>query len=166
MRFGDNAGVESARDLLRHAVATVAYRGSKALRGAPPNFSSVRPSTTSRSAGEILAHVGDLYDWALSMAAGAPKWRVSEPLAWDQEVERLFAVLAQFDAYLASDAPLGATPQKLLQGPVADSLTHIGQLAMLRRVSDAPVRGESYFQAEIAVGRVGIQQAPPKREFD
>jgi hypothetical protein len=158
--------VESARDLLRHAVATVAYRGGKALRGAPPTFAGVRASSTSRSVAEILAHIGDLYDWALSMAKGAPAWHASQPLAWDREVDRFFAVLEGFDAYLASDAPLGTTPHKLLQGPVADSLTHIGQLAMLRRVAEAPVRGESYFQADIAIGRVGFEQAPPRREFD
>jgi hypothetical protein len=159
-------GVESARDLLRHAVATVAYRGGKALRGAPPAFGAIRPSSTSRSAGEILAHVGDLYDWALSMAAGSPAWHASHPLEWDREVDRFFAALERFDAYLASEAPLGTTPHKLLQGPVADSLTHIGQLAMLRRVADAPVRGENYFQAEISVGRVSIDQPSPRREFD
>jgi hypothetical protein len=158
--------VETARDLLRHAVATVAYRGGKALRGAPASFATVRVSSTSRSAGEILAHIGDLYDWALSMAAGTPQWHASAPLDWDREVDRFFTVLERFDNYLASEHPLGTTPHKLLQGPVADSLAHIGQLAMLRRVGEAPVRGENYFQADIIIGRVGNDQAAPRREFD
>jgi hypothetical protein len=81
-------------------------------------------------------------------------------------VQRFFDGLGRLDAYLASDAPLGAPPEKLFQGPLADALTHVGQLAMLRRVAGAAVKGENYFKADIAVGRVGADQPPPRREFD
>jgi hypothetical protein len=158
--------MDSARDLLRHAVATIAYRGGKALRDAPPAFETYKPADTSRTPAQILAHMGDLFDWALSMAKGAPAFRVSQPLAWDQEVARFFETLHRFDAYLASDGPLAAPPHKLFQGPVADALTHIGQLTMLRRVSGAAIRGENYFVADIASGRVGVEQTAPVREFD
>jgi hypothetical protein len=152
--------------LLRHTVATVAYRGGKALRGAPPEFANFKQSASSRTPVEILAHMGDLYDWALSLAQGRHEWRSCEPLLWDDEVARFFLTLAAFDGYLASGLPLGAPVEKLFQGPVADSLNHIGQIAMLRRVSGAPMRGENYFKADIAVGRVGPEQAAPRMEFD
>jgi hypothetical protein len=157
---------DSARELLRHTVATVAYRGGKALRGAPAGFAAFAAGPTTRTPAQILAHMGDLFDWALSVARGAETWHDSTPLEWDREVERFFAALAAFDAYLASDEPLGAPLERLFQGPIADALTHVGQLTMLRRLAGAPLRGEHYSVAEIVAGRVGNAQKPPKREFD
>ena len=81
-------------------------------------------------------------------------------------MQRFSAALRAFDDYLAAPLPLGSSAEKLFQGPVADALTHIGQIAMLRRLSGSPVRGESYFRADIAAGRVGLEQSAPIREFD
>lgn len=153
------------RELLRHTLATLAYRGGKALRNAPPNFSQFRAADGVRTPGEILAHVGDLLDWASSIAQGKQAWSDSKPQAWENEVERFFAALKKFDDFLASDEPLHAPEEKLFQGPIADALTHVGQIAMLRRLAGEAVRAENYYQAEIATGRVGAKQMPPKREF-
>ena len=161
-----NETLGSSRLLLRHAIATVAYRGGKTLRGAPPDFGGFRLGDGTRTPVEILAHIGDLYDWALHLAQGQHIWHDSIPLTWDAEVARFFAALERFDDYLASDGPLGFPPDKLFQGPVADSLMHFGQIALLRRRAGAPVRGENYFKADIATGRVGPEQASPRREFD
>jgi hypothetical protein len=156
----------SARALLRHTVATLAYRGGKALRGAPEGFAEFRAGATTRTPGQILAHVGDLLDWALALARGEKVWRDSPALAWQAGSQRFFEGLERFDALLASDAPLAATPEKLFQGPVADALAHVGQIALLRRLAEAPIRGENYYRADIAAGRVGEAQAPPRMEFD
>jgi len=158
--------VDSKRELLRHTVATVAYRGGKAVRGAPASFATYSGDESPRTAAKILAHIGDLYDWALSQAKGAEAWNDSTPLEWDREVERFFAALERFDRYLASDAPLAVTPERLFQGAVADSLAHVGQLAMLRRLAGAKMKSENYSRADIIVGRVGAEQTPAKREFD
>jgi hypothetical protein len=160
------ASAISSRQLLRHALATAAYRAGKALRGAPAGFADVRASETTRSAVEILAHMGDLFDWALTLVQGAQKWNVANPLPWEKETARFFAALEALDAHLASDAPLGCPAEKLLQAPIADALTHIGQIAMLRRIAGGPMRGENYFAAEIVAGRVGGEQSAPKFEFD
>jgi len=157
---------EGARKLLRHTVATLAYRGGKAVRDVAPAFAAFKASPTTRTPAEILAHVGDLLDWALSMAKGETKWNDSPPLPWELEVARFHEGLRAFDAYLASDAPLAVPPEKLFQGPLADALTHVGQIAMLRRMAGAPMRGENYFKADIAAGRVGPDQPAPRREFD
>ncbi len=156
---------DGARELLRHTVATVAYRGGKALRGAPASFAAYNAGDATRTPAQILAHMGDLYDWAYAMASGAPAWKDSVPLAWDDDVARFFAAVGRFDAYLASDQPLHAGADKLFQGPIADSLNHVGQLTMLRRLAGAPIKGENYFKADIATGRVGPEQTAPKREF-
>ena len=153
------------RELLRHALATIAYRGSKAIRNAPAGFSVFEVAEGVRPPGQILAHIGDLMDWAFSIAIGRREWRDSKPLPWDKEVERFFVTLKKFDDYLASSEPVHTSPEKLLQGPIADALTHVGQIAMLRRMAREPVKGESYYEAEIIVGRLGLEQAKPKREF-
>ncbi len=154
------------RELLRHTLATLAYRAGKALRGAPPEFATFASGPSGRTPVQILAHLGDLFDWALWLAKGQHRWREAVPLPWEHEAERFFAALAAFDAYLASNVPLEAPAEKLFQGPIADALTHVGQLAMLRRLGGWPMRGENYFVAEIVTGRVGAKQAAPVREFD
>jgi hypothetical protein len=154
------------REMLRHTVATLAYRGGKVVSNAPEDFATFRVNETTRTPGEILAHIGDLLDWALSVAKGEYTYKESSPLAWEEEVERFFAALKEFDSYLASDAPLGYSAEKIFQGPLADALTHVGQIGMLRRMAGAPVRGESYFKAEIQIGRVGREQSARRAEFD
>jgi len=166
MRIESPAPSEQERQMLRHTLATLAYRGGKTLRGAPEGFSGFRASASTRTPGQVLAHIGDLLDWALSIAQGKQEWHNSQLQSWELDSQRFFAALAAFDAYLASGEPLGAPVEKLFQGPIADALTHVGQIAILRRMADAPVRAENYFRAEIVVGRVGPDQAAPKREFD
>ena len=158
--------MDKDRALLRHTVATLAYRGGKALRGAPDSFADFRAKDGTRTPGEIPAHIGDLLDWALAIAQGKPAWHSSAPLPWNQEVDRFFAALATFDACLGSENPLGTPSERLFQGPIADALTHVGQISMLRRLHGCPVRAENYFVAEITAGRVGKNQAAPRREFD
>jgi len=153
------------RELLRHTVATLAYRGGKVVRGAPEGFGVFHADEGVRAPGQILAHIGDLLDWALSMANGKREWHDSKPLPWEKEVERFFAALQRFDDYLASAELLHASPEKLFQGPMADALAHVGQIAILRRLAREPIKAENYFVAEITIGRVGAEQTPPKKEF-
>ena len=152
--------------MLRHIVATLAYRAGKALRGAPAEFASYRGTSEGRTPVEIVAHMGDLFDWALLLANGKHEWHNSTPLPWEDEVSRFFGILEAFDKRLASGEPLGFPVEKLFQGPVADALTHVGQIAMLRRMAGCPMRSENYFAAAITPGRVGPDQAAPAFEFD
>jgi hypothetical protein len=202
---GKEVDVDDGRTLLRHTLATLAYRAGKTLREAPEGFASFSSSASpvsSSSPGavrtplQILAHMGDLLEWSASVVSGAevrhdPKQsrlrsRLSEdveirakvsasvrgggggPAAsevqeWPLQVARFFNALERFDAFLASTAVLGAAPARLFQGPVADALTHVGQLAMLRREFGAPILRESYFDADIVTGRVGFDQPPPRK---
>ncbi len=156
-----------ANAVIRHSLATLAYRASKAVRGVPPDFATLRVGPTSRTPAEILAHMGDLLEWARSTAEARTVWREQPPQAWDADVERLFAGIRDLDAILEHSAPLDLPVLlQLLQGPIADALTHTGQLTFLRRLAHAPVRGESYQRALIAAGQTGIDQPAPQREFD
>jgi hypothetical protein len=161
----DTSNSDPKRELLRHTLATLAYRGGKAVRNAPDSFAEFHANEGVRTPAQILAHIGDLMDWALSMAKGQQAWYNSPPLPWNEEVQRFFVSLTKFDEFLASSEPLQATPEKLFQGPVADALTHVGQIAMLRRLAGDAVKAENFYKAEIVAGRVGADQAKPKLEF-
>lgn len=156
----------STNHFLRHCLATLAYRGGKTLRGVPDGFAAFRVAPGTRTPAEILAHIGDLLDWAVGLAQGRHVWRDSTPLPWDSEVARFFAGLEVLDRQFAENALEESAMQKIFQGPIADALTHVGQLGMLRRLAGSPVRGENYFRAHIEVGSVRAEQAPAVREFD
>lgn len=156
---------DPARAFLRHTLATLSYRTGKAVRNAPDHFSAFRAGDGARSAGEILAHMSDLFDWALSMAEGNQRWSEVPPRTWTDDSERFFRALEVFDRYLASDAPVAGSAEQLFQGPIADALTHTGQLTLMRRLADAPIRAENYAKADIVAGRVGAEQTAPRAEF-
>jgi hypothetical protein len=158
--------VTTAGEMLRHSLAAIAYRCGKTLRDAPQGFVDFQAGHNVRTPVQILAHIGDLLDWALSMAQGKPAFHPSDPLPWPDEVQRFFDSLKALDDYLGGSNEIHAPAQKLLQGPIADALQHVGQLAMLRRLSGMPVRAEDFYSADITSGRVGREQAPPKYEFD
>src|SRR6476646_1053925 len=148
--------MDDKRQLLRHTVATPAYRAARAVDGAPDEFAAF--SGAGRQPGQILAHMGDLFDWALSAVQGSERWHTSTSLPWSAEKQRFFATLKAFDDYLASNEPLHAAAEPLFQGPIADALTHVGQIAMLRRLAGVPARSENFFVATIAAGQVTPEQ--------
>jgi hypothetical protein len=147
--------VDAKREVLRHVVATVAYRGGIGVSGAPESFAMFRVNGGGRAPGEILAHIGDLLEGSLYLVKGELVYLTSSPLPWDEEVSRFFSAAKRLDSYLASDAPLACPVEKLVQGPIGDALTHVGQIVMLRRMAGSPVRAESYFTADIVPGKVG-----------
>jgi len=155
----------ASRAVLRQVAATLAYRAAKVLRDAPPEFATKSFGDSSRTPVRIVAHLGDLMAWGVSIARGDNAWKPEGTDDWAVEVNRFIGNLAALDRELASDAFAGSL-EKLIQGPLADALTHVGQLAMLRGMAGAPVRPENYARADIVAGRVGLEQAPPGREFD
>jgi hypothetical protein len=157
---------DPTRAFLRHTLATIAYRAAKVERDPPPGFGDFHLGKGARTPVEIVAHMGDLFDWALRMALGNSDWVQSRHGSWRKEVDRFHASLLALDRYLASDAPLSISAEQLFQGPLSDALTHIGQIAILRRQADSPVRSEVYVRADIAPGRVGAEQPKSPFEFD
>jgi hypothetical protein len=155
----------TSRTVLRHLAATLAYRAAKVLRDTPPEFAHASFGDSTRHPVQIVAHLGDLMAWAVTIARGEIVWKAEGSSDWSVEVARFFDNLAALDRELASE-PFNGSVEKLIQGPLADALTHVGQLAMLRGMAGVPVRPESYARANIVTGRVGPEQAPPGREFD
>ena len=156
-------GMDEKRELLRHTLAALAYRTARALDGAPDHFAGFNGA--GRLPVNILAHMGDLLDWALSIAVGKEEWHRAQPRTWAAEKQRFFQALGTFDSFLSSGGEIHASIERLMQGPVADALTHVGQLAMLRRLSGSPTRGESFYDAAIVAGQVGADQPAAVRPF-
>lgn len=157
--------IDPERALLRHTIATLAYRGGKALRGAPESFSSFRIGDPPKTPGQILAHIGDLLDWAITLCDGKQAWNNSAPRTWAEDTARFHETLRRLDDRIAGGGDLAESAGALFQGPIADALTHVGQINMLRRLAGVPIKGENYHRADIAMGRVGAEQAEPRREF-
>ena len=134
--------------MLRHSLATLAYRLGRTLDGAPADFGGFRADETVRTPVEILAHMGDLMDWAAGLSDGMHQWHDSTAMDWNVEVARFQAALKKLDARLAA-GPILCEEKRLFQGPIADALTHTGQIALLRRMHGAPVKPKNYFKAEI-----------------
>ena len=155
--------MDQTRELLRHTLAALAYRAARAFEAAPESFATF--SGCGRQPIQILAHMGDLFDWALSAVQGRERWHNSTPLTWPDEEARFFAALKAFDDYLASNQRLHAAPEPLFQGPIADALTHVGQIAMMRRLAGSPAHGENFFVSKIEVGQVGEKQPAPVQPF-
>ncbi|CAN5328802.1 hypothetical protein BH20GEM2_BH20GEM2_12020 [soil metagenome] len=151
---------------LRHVLATLAYRATRSLQDPPEEFATLRLSNTTRTPLEIVSHMADLLEWALRRARAEPGPRADTSGEWSREVARFYEAARALDAHLASSAPLGCAAEKLLQGPLADALTHVGQLAMLRGLAGSPVRGESYFDADIRPGQVGPERADSSAACD
>lgn len=166
----DPSHIDAARTVLRHLVATLNYRAAKVLRETPSNFGSRTFGSSTRQPVLIVAHLADLMSWAVRMAQGDASWKAEGSDDWEAEVARFFDRLAALDGALASHeslrGPLDRPVEKLIQGPLADALTHVGQLAMLRGMAGVPIRPESYARAEIVVGRIGLEQTAARAEFD
>ena len=146
--------MNTTRDFLRYVVATIAYRGNKVMSDAPENFGETRTCAGAMSALEIVAHMCDALEWTARLASGESDWKPQPPGAWNGEVERFHRALKRLDACFAADAPLACEPERLFHGPLSDVLTHVGQIALLRRFAGAPVQGVNYFKADINVGDV------------
>ncbi len=154
-----------ARDFLRHTVATLAYRCSKTLRDAPEHFADFKTELTANTPVFLLSHIADLLEWALTMTRSEPKYPATVIGDWQLEKHRFYTALKALDDFLASEVVIDAPLEKIFQGPIADALTHTGQLAMLRRMAGSPIKGENYFKADITTGVVGESQPAPKLEF-
>ena len=156
--------MDDRRRMLRHFLAALAYRTQKALRGAPPSFGGFSPGHDVRTPQELVRHMTSVLGYARTFFVGGRYWPEPLPSLAD-EVARFHAVVASLADHLGGPAPLpdGVTPERLLQGPLADAMTHAGQLALLRRLAGAPVPPENFVFADVRPDRLGPDQPPPAR---
>ena len=150
-----------SKELLSHFLATLAYRTQKALRGAAQEFGDFRAAPGVRTPRELVRHMTSVIGYARTFFVGGAY--VAEPLPdLASELTRFHAILESLDAVLRTTDQAAASPEQLLQGPLADAMTHAGQLAMLRRLSGSPVPAENFLKAEIDAGNLGPEQPAPR----
>jgi len=150
---------EIKNDLLRHFLATLAYRGRKAIVGAPAGFAGFDAGHGVRTPVEIVSHMSGVLTHAYSFF-GPGETRKPQIGSWEQEVEGFFQILSALDRSLKLRVELrGRNQERLLQGPLADAMTHVGQLAMLRRMASSPIPKESFDEAPIRIGEVSLRRA-------
>lgn len=153
-------GAESRR-LLQHFLAALAYRTQKALRDAPPDFGEFRAAPTARTPFELLWHMTGLIGYARTMFHGGD-FAPPRLASLSEEIARFHELLAALSRDFA-DSSLTARirDEQFLQGPLADAMTHAGQLAFMRRLHGHPVPSENFIFASIDASNVGPQQALP-----
>src|SRR5262245_61079035 len=143
--------------ILRHLVATIAFRASRSLRDVPAALESVRLADGGMTARELVLHMTNVMAFALATVTGTERQR-HDPLDWPQEIDRFYSVLAQVDAKLAEGATMEPEMDlKLVQGPLADTLTHVGQLHAMRRAAGGPVPSTNYIKADVKIGRIALR---------
>jgi hypothetical protein len=152
------------RQLLRHFLAAIAYRTQKAVRDAPANYPTFSAGNQVRTPVELIRHMTSLMGYVRTFFMGGSYPAKPEPLpSFGDEVARFHRMLEAVGELLTSGAPCSITTEQLLQGPFADTMTHVGQLALLRRLADAPVPAENFIYADIRAERLGVDQPPPAR---
>jgi hypothetical protein len=146
--------------ILRHLVATIAYRSSRSLRDAPADFESVCLPGESKSAAELLLHMTNVLSFALATVTHTDRVR-HEPLPWKAEIDRFYSLLGDLDTKLSEGVSLDSGMDlKLVQGPLSDVLTHIGQLHAMRRAAGSPIAAANYIKAEIHIGCTSLLKQP------
>ena len=153
--------MDPKRELMRHCVAALAYRAAQALRGTPETLATFRACESSMTCGEILTHMTSLIDWTCRMAIGEERGAKPEAAGWREEIGRFYTALERFDNHLASDLPMAVSEEKLLQGPVSDALSHVGQLATMRRMAGVPMGRQNYFKADVRPGEIAAMREFP-----
>ena len=152
------------RELLRHFLAAIAYRTQKALRGAPQHYPAFSAGNRIRTPAELIRHMTSLMGYVRTFFQGGSYPTKPDPSpTFQEEVERFHEMIEAVGKLLASDAPCSLSTEQLLQGPFADTMTHVGQLAMLRRLADSPVAPENFIYADIRADRLHADQPPPAR---
>ena len=150
---------------MQHLLAALAYRTQKALRDAPESFAGFSAGRQTRSPVEILRHMTSVLGYARTLFVGGSYPRRPDPLpTFAAEIERFHETLDALSRELEAGTPLrGVSEEQLLQGPLADVMTHIGQLALLRRLAGAPVPPENFLFADVRADRLGADQPRPAR---
>jgi hypothetical protein len=153
--------VSESRKLLQHFLAGLAYRTQKALRGAPESFAEFDAGGKVRTPHELVWHLTGLMGYARTMFHGG---RFAPPRLdrFDAEIDRFHQTLrALHDDFGRPDLTAAITDEQFLHGPLSDAMTHVGQLAMLRRLEGTPVPSENFIYARISPDNLTRHQAEP-----
>lgn len=140
-------------EYLRHTLATIAYRFQKSVSVAGKGFAGFSLGKGSRNTTEIIHHIYHVLWWT-RVFVQEERFINEKPekLSFALEIKRVNSELAVLDKVFSETALGMDFSKRLLQGPLSDVLTHIGQLSMLSRLNGHPIKGEDFSSAEISTG--------------
>lgn len=142
-------------EFLRHTLSTIGYRFQKSVKYRNQEFEDFSLGKGSRSPKEIVNHMyAVLSSTTFYLLEEKRQKKSPEKLSLDLEIDRFNEELKNLDQLLSEkDLPINYS-KKLLQGPLSDILTHIGQIAMLSRLNNQPIEGEDFSAATISTIKV------------
>lgn len=147
-------------EMLRHFLASIAYRATKAIKNAPDNYPTFNLGKGVKTPLRILHHITGVLTYAHSFFEHYETTHF-EVKSWSAEINELYKILSKLDVSIQEKNPNKVTEEQLLQGPFSDAMTHVGQLSMLRRMVDSPIPSENFIFADIRKGEVGPDQPDP-----
>ena len=151
------------RYMLCHFLASIAYHTQKALRDAPAGFESFRIGAKSRTPQELIKHMDSVLGYARTVFIGGAYKNTILP-TMQLQVEQLHKTIEDLAKHFANGKVLNdVTEEQLLQGPLSDAMTHIGQISFLRRLHGSPVPSEDFVYAKISAENLGVNQELPAR---
>lgn len=151
----------SDRVLLRHFLAALAYRTQKALRDHPADFGDFRAGPNVRTPHELLWHMTGVIGYARTFMRGGT-FAPPRLATMEAEIERFHATLELLALDFADPTSAASiSDEQFLHGPLADTMTHVGQLALLRRLAGAPVPSENFIYADVRAANLSATQSLP-----
>ena len=146
-------------ELLRHTLSTIAYRFQKSVSSANEDFGNFRAAEDSRTAVEIINHIFDIIN-KTKVFIKDDRFDKSLPIQLDfkSEIDRFHNTLQELD-FLLSETELEIDySKKLIQGPLSDVLSHIGQIALMSGLDGNKIKGENFSSAKIITGNTSSNQ--------
>jgi hypothetical protein len=150
------------RDTTRRLIATLAFRTRHALKNAPTGFEDFEAGMDVRTPHQIIHHMNDCVSMTNDMLSGRKPERL-EVMSFMETVETFHEKMSALDKTLADvELPDDEKCLRILQGPLCDAMTHVGQLMMIRRLMGASIPGATYYRSDIKNGQVGPNQPLPE----
>lgn len=136
--------------ILTRLLDGLGFRFHWATEGLRPEDYSFRPGPDTMSVSDLVRHIWGLVNWVGISVLGEPHHRPEEIEAIRGQVLEIIwslreAVRSMGEEDLGKVTIEGRPFWYIINGPVSDALTHVGQINSFRRLSGNPVYGANVF---------------------
>ncbi len=136
--------------LTHHLLESANYRFQKVVEEADASFSSFSLGHDTRSALEIINHLVNVLANADAILRETDRveWHTYN---WEQGKQQFKFVIQGLQDFLDQNEVEEGMMELMIHGPLSDVFGHIGQLAMMRRVSGKPMNRVNYMKAPVGL---------------
>ncbi len=135
---------------IQHFLKVLSYRFEKAIHNAAESYPKHASGHGIRTPLELLGHMNGVLEFAISSLKNQPRRNIPEQ-SWQEQITLYYEKLKELNQLMQENSFDTDTLERILQGPLADAMTHIGQLAMMRRLANSAIAGENYFAADMSL---------------